>query len=724
MKKGVYSPSPACPPAHLCPSAGQGDDSGRPACARAGLGPAKGTPARDYPAALAASGGKIVIALATHCAWLAVFLAASLSQATTYNWKTNTTGDWSDAANWVEGSAPTNGDDAVITNIGAKATLSSSSSNLSSLTLSRTLTFTNWDTILYASNVTVLTGGTMNIASWTTNLTSSNNLYLVCTTLSISNGGVITATGRGFPGVEGASGLGPGGGSGSTVSGTYGGKGYGNGKSTYGDEAMPLEPGSAGGAIPTYTGGAGGGAIRIEASGDIIVDGQITADGSMPGVSYSSAGSGGAIYITCNTLRGSGLLSAAGEGNGVGSSYSKGGGGGRIAVIYNTTNQAVLSVPNLLFRVQSALSAGSGATQVGEPGTLYFLDNYFLRSPFRHSAQWQVPNFTNWSLDSLLITNACLWLPTNNFVLTLTNDLTILGTNAVLHRLRLRGSLQVGRNLEMSTSRVELLTGGGSGANLTCASNLLIKSGAALYAYAAATNPPPDYSAYIAVTGELSIATNGTLYLYCDTTNGGAPFVQAQTVNIAGGGLVDASGNGYKSTTTAGNGPGGGASGNRGGGGHGGRGGGVGTPGGVTNGSANYPLNAGSSGAGFSTPGGAGGGVARLIVSGTLTVNGTINAGGANGAANNSGGAGGSIWLQCRTFAGSGGLSANGGNGTAVNGAGGGGGRIAVWRMYDQLVTVTTSVTGGTGSGSGSAGDDGTVVWGQVPFPGTIIKMR
>mgnify|MGYP001615239635 CR=1 FL=1 len=132
------------------------------------------------------------------------------------------------------------------------------------------------------------------------------------------------------------------------------------------------------------------------------------ADGITYIAAYSTAGSGGGIYIDCDTIRGNGLISAAGGGNGDGGTWSKGGGGGRIAVVYNTTNQGgILPVPDLLFRVSSALAASTGA-QVGEPGTLYFPDNYFLASPFRHTAQWMVPGFTNWAVASLALTNACL----------------------------------------------------------------------------------------------------------------------------------------------------------------------------------------------------------------------------------------------------------------------------------------------------------------------------
>ena len=68
--------------------------------------------------------------------------------------------------------------------------------------------------------------------------------------------------------------------------------------------------------------GHGAGAIRIEASLSVIVDGTITANGQNGPQNYSGAGSGGAIYITCGAFGGTGVVSAVG-GNG-----GAGGGGG------------------------------------------------------------------------------------------------------------------------------------------------------------------------------------------------------------------------------------------------------------------------------------------------------------------------------------------------------------------------------------------------------------
>ena len=52
---------------------------------------------------------------------------------------------------------------------------------------------------------------------------------------------------------------------------------------------------------------------------------------------------------------------------------------------------------------------------------------------------------------------------------------------------------------------------------------------------------------------------------------------------------------------------------------------------------------------------------------------------------------------------------------------GGGGGRIAVWSKYDSSSGVSASVDGGAGY---ETGETGTVVWGQIPIPGSIFLIR
>ncbi|MBI2442127.1 MAG: hypothetical protein HYV35_12245 [Lentisphaerae bacterium] len=123
---------------------------------------------------------------------------------------------------------------------------------------------------------------------------------------------------------------------------------------------------------------------------------------------------------------------------------------------------------------------------------------------------------------------------------------------------------------------------------------------------------------------------------------------------------------------------------------------------------------------------GSGGGAIRIQAASIVSVDGTITANGGNGSGSDGGGgAGGGIYITCRTFQGTNGtLNAKGGTTGNRYVGGGGGGRIAVWRIYHTFSGTNISAIGGAESGSsGYDGTNGTVVWGQIPAPGTIVKM-
>ncbi|MBI4655895.1 MAG: hypothetical protein HY746_04005 [Elusimicrobia bacterium] len=147
-------------------------------------------------------------------------------------------------------------------------------------------------------------------------------------------GGMITADGRGYPPGEGP-GKGPDGISGG--GGSHGGAGGGGGP-TYGSIINPMDFGSGGGARidqnenKIYPGGAGGGLIRLNVTGDLTVDGIIIANGVVGDNYEGGAGSGGSINIAGGALNGSGAIRANGN---YGYAYNGGGGGGRIAVYYS-----------------------------------------------------------------------------------------------------------------------------------------------------------------------------------------------------------------------------------------------------------------------------------------------------------------------------------------------------------------------------------------------------
>ncbi|MBT7717596.1 hypothetical protein HN699_04490, partial [Candidatus Uhrbacteria bacterium] len=147
--------------------------------------------------------------------------------------------------------------------------------------------------------------------------------------------------------------------------------------------------------------------------------------------------------------------------------------------------------------------------------------------------------------------------------------------------------------------------------------------------------------------------------------------------------------------------------------------------GGATYGSATAPTHLGSSGGGtWSGAGGHGGGSVRLNATGTFTHNGLISANGGDGVAWNGGsggGSGGSVYITVAgALSGSTGtFSADGGDGgddADDEGGGGGGGRVSL--SYgsstfdsggDGLDSSNFTVIAGTATGSGVAGDLGTV---------------
>ena len=120
-----------------------------------------------------------------------------------------------------------------------------------------------------------------------------------------------------------------------------------------------LEPdmfGSAGGG--GTIGGGGGGILRMNVTGVLQIDGEVSSDGGRAKGSTGGGGSGGSIWIECNIFRGTGKVKANG-----GSQYSPsgiGGGGaaGRIA-IYMWANRTYYG---------SYEAHGGSASNGGEPG--------------------------------------------------------------------------------------------------------------------------------------------------------------------------------------------------------------------------------------------------------------------------------------------------------------------------------------------------------------------
>jgi hypothetical protein len=201
--------------------------------------------------------------------------------------------------------------------------------------------------VLIRGNAAVIPSGAWTIGNLTI---ASNGLLLVSSALSpinltasgnvtIQDGGILLADNAGY-----AAGAGIGHGS-SYNDGSYrpcGGGGYGGsgangasanagGGTTYGSQTSPTTYGSGGGQLMPYSfGGAGGGAIQLNVSGILQVDGRLSANGGSGSGSGGGGGSGGSLWLTTGVLIGSGSITANG-GNGAGT-IGGGGGGGRIAI--------------------------------------------------------------------------------------------------------------------------------------------------------------------------------------------------------------------------------------------------------------------------------------------------------------------------------------------------------------------------------------------------------
>lgn len=163
----------------------------------------------------------------------------------------------------------------------------------------------------------------------------------------IESGAWLTANSGGYHGgsYNGDDGDGPGGGIAEYYHARGSGAGYGgvggggvDGGPTYGSETAPHDLGSGGGAgYAGGNGGNGGGAVTIDASDTVTIDGDLTANGGH-GVDNGwggGGGSGGTIHVVAGTITGTNSASVleAKGGNG-GDSEAGNGGGGRIALIY------------------------------------------------------------------------------------------------------------------------------------------------------------------------------------------------------------------------------------------------------------------------------------------------------------------------------------------------------------------------------------------------------
>ena len=189
---------------------------------------------------------------------------------------------------------------------------------------------------------------------------------IVAENVTVPEGALINAAAQGYAASMGPAGYGTTGQAGD----------YGAGARAYGDPFAPMELGSGGRVGVTAAGGfmvestsVGGGAVRLDVSGTLHLDGHINADAlGNGGTWYDCLGAaGGSIYVTTDILSGSGRLTAQGQGP-----Y---GGGGRIAVYYRDADEFGGAQDSSAAGARELLHSPAGA-----PGTMGFFDTSVAQS--------------------------------------------------------------------------------------------------------------------------------------------------------------------------------------------------------------------------------------------------------------------------------------------------------------------------------------------------------
>jgi hypothetical protein len=128
-----------------------------------------------------------------------------------------------------------------------------------------------------------------------------------------------------------------------------------SGGNSYGSVLQPTDLGSGGGTFTTADGGFGGGALQINVTKSLQLDGAISANGGDFLTEGGGGGSGGSLWLTVGALSGTGTISANG---GDGDYFLGGGGGGGRIVIFSATNQ--FQGPITAWGGLGAFSGGAG----------------------------------------------------------------------------------------------------------------------------------------------------------------------------------------------------------------------------------------------------------------------------------------------------------------------------------------------------------------------------
>lgn len=707
----------------------------------------------------AADVSPIVLEMAGAPKTLQANFKASHHEPTTCEWRGTEDDDWDNPANW-SGDAPDTGDTVVITSsVAQTVVITRSTAALARLTVGAgmTLVCEEWGTKISADVVTVADGAKITCAGpfWDhadavhAALVPSNRVWIICQDLTVEAGGSIDVNGRGYGDTVSSSaardGYGPGAAKSSlsgegavyTLGASHGGIGGGSTSMAlpYGSVSDPTTPGSSGRPIghASYSDccRAGGGAVRIEATGTVTVDGTITANGVNGGkYGYAGAGSGGGIYISCGRVAGSGVICANGGSSSYGALYSAG--GGRVAIHYDPAQQTADAAALLTVR------ADPGTYNGGFPGSVWLSDTKLIGRALL-SGEIFVGEQRSVEIDALTVSNAFVRFGGQITNLVIRGDLKLMGgANATTASRFIFGADEYAVPTH-AVVQAQFHSSEAIPRRLSVRGDLSLAAGAIATFYASPTNGLGEaFGGFVSVAGKGHLADGSTVYSVSDCENGASFAFAFKMLNVAEGALVSADSRGFAGSehhNRPGQGPGGGKHYMSGsncyvGGGHGGKGClAENLPGyGLSYDDAERPMLAGSGGAGHVNQGtgnqNRGGGYVYLKTEGKMTVAGTIAANGASAATGTgSSGAGGGILvdagrLDIRPTAV---VTANGGNGNA-----GAGGRIAFWmgrpwtpdaaKFAEELQSAAVVPAGamvtanaGTPAGETVAAEDGTV---------------
>jgi hypothetical protein len=208
------------------------------------------------------------------------------------------------------------------------------------------------------SSITSLTLSNLTIGSQSAFL-AGQGFTLTATNIIVESGGAFSADGvsatengaQFSPSGSGGAGHGGAGGRGLAVAGGIG----------FDNSVTPTQPGSRGGSSQAPFPN-GGGALRIVASGNLQVDGAISANGMSIPTNNNGGGAGGSIWISTGSLSGAGRLSADGGSGHL--PFGGGGAGGRISINYASN----------LFTGTVSAKGGAGYNN-GGAGTIYLKPN-------------------------------------------------------------------------------------------------------------------------------------------------------------------------------------------------------------------------------------------------------------------------------------------------------------------------------------------------------------